>query len=496
MRILASVFVVVAAVVFHGSALAQKAPEPAVLAAALGLGMPVYWQVAKIEIQASVNDGDEISPQYRQRFTADVAPREDLFRLVDEVEPFKVIAAVTPAGKSYKLYGIGFSTLEKGQWATKLKIENTPEALGTPQSMFDGPVVVAGDTISQQAIEAFMQGRETAKALGERAARTAANADVLARLATEADAQEQALLKDSYGRRLEALKGRIDADLAGFSSAIDAMIADNRKTLAQLNALHEKKVAAAKARAETLLALSDKTLAQLNALHEKKVAAAEARAETLLALSEAKEESNVQDELAATLEALAAKRQRSVDLEAQAVETRIAAGKKRYDQLRTKLSSSDASEQMAAFDMAMSSQDEMQRRLALTAAFRSGNDDLQGAALAVYLSGTPQISISVAFKERDGETAGTYLQTLQITEADGASFAGKFATAGINAIGKSSGTIQGDTLSLYAQWPNDEKCTWSARINDQGTLSGQMHCANRNGDYDDDNPGGEGAVSF
>ena len=113
MRILASVFVVVAADVFHGSALAQKAPEPAVLAAALGLGMPVYWQVAKIEIQASVNDGDEISPQYRQRFTADVAPREDLFRLVDEVEPFQVIAAVTPAGKSYKVYGIGFSTLRR-----------------------------------------------------------------------------------------------------------------------------------------------------------------------------------------------------------------------------------------------------------------------------------------------------------------------------------------------------------------------------------------------
>ena len=401
MRALARVSVVVAAVVFHGSALAQSAPEPAVLAAALGLGMPVYWQVAKIEIQASVNDGDVISPQYRQRFTADVAPREDLFLLVDEVEPFKVIAAVTPAGKSYKLYGIGFSTLEKGRWSTKLEIENTLEALGTPQSMFDGPVVVAGDTTSQQAIEAFMQGRETAKALGERAARTVANADVLARLATEADAQEQALLKDSYGRRLEALKGRIDADLAGFSSAIDAMIADNRKTLAQLNALHEKKVAAAKARAETLLAIS-----------------------------EAKEEGNAQDELAATLEALAPKRQRSVDLEAQAVETRIAAGKKRYDQLRTKLSSSDASEQMAAFDMAMSSEDEMQRRHALTAAFRSGNDDLQGAALAVYLSGTPRISISVAFKERDGETAGTYLQTLQITEADGASFAGDFQRQG------------------------------------------------------------------
>ena len=257
MRILSGVFVVVAVIGFHGSALAQQAPEPADLAAALGLGMPAYWQVAKVEIQASVNDGDEISPQYRQRFTADVTPREDLFRLVDEVEPFKVVAAVTPAGKSYKLYGIGFSTLEKGQWSTKLEMENSLGKLGKPQSMFDGPVVVAGDATSQQAIEAFMQGRETAKALGERAARTAANADVLARLATEADAQERALLEDTYRRRLEALKGRIDADLAGFDAAIDTMIADNRKTLAQLEALHGQKVAAATARAETMLALAE-----------------------------------------------------------------------------------------------------------------------------------------------------------------------------------------------------------------------------------------------
>ncbi len=423
MRILSGVFVVVAVIGFHGSALAQQAPEPADLAAALGLGMPAYWQVAKVEIQASVNDGDEISPQYRQRFTADVTPREDLFRLVDEVEPFKVVAAVTPAGKSYKLYGIGFSTLQKGQWSTKLEMENSLGKLGKPQSMFDGPVVVAGDATSQQAIEAFMQGRETAKALGERAARTAANADVLARLATEADAQERALLEDTYRRRLEALKGRIDADLAGFDAAIDTMIADNRKTLAQLEALHGQKVAAATARAETVFAIAEAT-----------------------------EEGAAQDELAAALATLAVKRQSSVDLEAQAVEARVAAGKKRYDQLRTKLASSDASEQMAAFDAVMSSEDESLRRVALTAAFRSSNDDLQGAALAAYVSGMPQMSISVAYKKKDGKAGGTYVQTLRITEVTGASFAGEVSTPGKRKIGRGSGTIQGDTLSLNAQW--------------------------------------------
>ena len=250
MRILSGVLVVVAVIGFHGPGLAQQAPGPDDLAAALGLGLPSYWSVEKVEIQASVNDGDEISPRYRQRFTADITPREDLFRLVDEVEPFSVIAVVTTAGKSFRLYGIGSSRLEKGQWSTTLDMENSGAALGKPQSMFDGPVVVAGSEVSQQAIEAFMQGRETAKALAERAARTAANADILARLAAEADAQERTLLEDSYRRRLEALKGRIDADLAGFGSAVDAMVADNRKTLAQIEMLHKEKVAAVKAEAE------------------------------------------------------------------------------------------------------------------------------------------------------------------------------------------------------------------------------------------------------
>ena len=428
--------------------------------------MPAYWQVDKVEIQASVNDGDEISPQYRQRFTADVAPREDLYWLVDEVEPFKVVAAVTPASKSYRLYGIGFSTLEKGRWSTKLEMENSVRALGQPQSMFDGPVLVAGVEASQQAIEAFMQGRETAKALAERATRTAANADVLARLAAEADAQERALLEDSYRRRLEALKGRIDADLAGFASAVDAMVADNRKTLAQLEALHKDKVAATKASAETQFAIA-----------------------------ETKEEAAAQDELAAALEALAAKRQRSAHLEAQAVEARVAAGKKRYDLLSAKLASADPSEQMAAFDAAMSSDDESLHRLALSAAFGSANDDLQGAALAAYVSRMPQMSISVAFKDRDGQ-AGTYIQILRITEVSGASFAGEFSTPGWRKIAKGSGTIQGDTLSLSAQWESGAKCSWRARINEQGILGGQMQCAGYKGRKDDYNPGGNASVSF
>ena len=274
------------------------------------------------------------------------------------------------------------------------------------------------------------------------------------------------MLEDSYRRRLEALKGRIDADLSGFGSAVDAMIADNRKTLARLEALHKEKVAAVKARAETQLAIT-----------------------------QAEKEGAAQDELAAALEALGSKRKRAVDLEAQAVAARVAADKKRYDLLSAKLASADTSEQMAAFNAAVASEDETLRRLALSAAFRSANDDLQGAALAAYVSSKPQVTISVAFKDRDGK-AGTYVQTLRINEVAGSSFGGEFSTPGKAKIAKAAGTIQGDTLSLNARWERGAKCSWNARIDEQGVLGGRMQCARHNGENDRSNPGGDATVSF
>ena len=154
------------------------------------------------------------------------------------------------------------------------------------------------------------------------------------------------------------------------------------------------------------------------------------------------------------------------------------ADKKRYDLLSAKLALADASEQMAAFNAALASEDETLRRLALSAAFRSANDDLQGAALAAYVSGMPQVTVSVAFKDRDGQ-AGTYVQTLRINEVAGSSFAGEFSTPDNTKIARASDTIRGDTLSLNARWERGAKCSWNARIDEQGILGGRMQGAQR-----------------
>ena len=437
---------------FQASAVAQPAtPDPDDIAAALSLQIPAYWQVGNVEIQASVNDGDDVSPRFRQRFTADLTPREDLFRIAQEVGPFKVVVAVAHVGERYKLYGIGVSILRTGQWTTELALENSLQGMGAPRSMFDGPVVVAGAETSQQAIETYLLGLETAKAFAERAARTSANADLLRKLAVEADAQERALLKDAHSRRIAALTARLDSDLAKLNSAIDAMIAENQNALMEIVALHERKVAAATVDAEIRLAIT-----------------------------ETRKEIAAQDELAAVLEALAAKRKHTADLAAQAFEGEVAERKKRHKMLRDKLASDDVSEQMAAFDAAIGSQDDGLRRVALTSALRSGNDDLQGAALAAFISEMPQMTISVGSTDDDRKPPA-YVQTFRITAADGAAFTGEFSTPGFEGIAQGSGMIHGDNLSLFAQWKNRAQCSWNAQINVEGVLRGLMQCADRLG---------------
>ena len=257
MRAISRTILFAVAVAVCSPALAQDEPGPDEIGAALNLDLPGWWQVANVEIQASVNDGDDISPHYRQRFVADLATREDLFRLVDEVHPFTVISGAAVIGDTHRLYGVATSALEMGAWSTGIDLENSVRGLGMPRSMFEGPVVIAGTEASQQAINAYIEGQEVSMALAEHAARVAASAEILSALEAQAAAQERALIEDIRQRRLEAMKGRLETDLGAIDTAIDELIAANRQSLEELALMREQRIAAATAHADTLIAIEE-----------------------------------------------------------------------------------------------------------------------------------------------------------------------------------------------------------------------------------------------
>ena len=137
---------------------AQEAPGRIEITSALSAELPAYWSIELVDIAASVNDGDEVTPRYRQRFAADVVPGEDLYAAApgnQAIGPFNVVVATRTTAEPHKLYGIASPTLALGQWVTEVVLENSVDGLGVPRSLFDGPVVVAGSDQAGQVGAAF-----------------------------------------------------------------------------------------------------------------------------------------------------------------------------------------------------------------------------------------------------------------------------------------------------------------------------------------------------
>ena len=187
---------------------AQDMPGENEITPALALEVPIWWSIESVNIEASVNDGDEVDPHIRQRFTAVVKPLEDLFEHVDTVGPFKVMIQVRSSGEAQKLYGFALSTLQLGKWSTQIQLGNSVEHLGAPQSFYEGPTVIAGT-------EGFEKSSETMRLLG-------------------------------------FLKTRWQDSLSSLDSAVDQMMEESREALSELPDLIQTKMMAAR---ETLTAI-------------------------------------------------------------------------------------------------------------------------------------------------------------------------------------------------------------------------------------------------
>ena len=187
---------------------AQDMPGEDEITPALALEVPLWWSIESVNIEASVNDGDEVDPHIRQRFTAVVQPLEDLFEHVDTVGPFKVMIPVRSSGEAQKLYGFALSTLQLGKWSTQIRLGNSVEHLGAPQSFYEGPTVIAGT-------EGFEKSSETMRILG-------------------------------------FLKTRWQDSISSLDSAVDQMKEESREVLSELTGQIQTKMDAAR---ETLMAI-------------------------------------------------------------------------------------------------------------------------------------------------------------------------------------------------------------------------------------------------
>ena len=381
-------------------AFALDPPGDIQLTSALGAELPAYWSIDSVEISASVNDGDEVSPRYRQRFVANAIPKEELYLPATDNEsigPFAVLITTRTTTQPHKLYGIATSVLALGKWSTELVMENSVQGLGMPRSLFSGSVVVAGTAQADQIVADLLKAQEIMKTVTEGLARASVSAEALQQLSAE----EMEALEAANRQRLEALKERYNQERATIATAADRerreletigrqRLEALRAKLNEESAAIEMMAAAADRDRNLLVEENRRRLNALKARYEQERAAVAASAETLKAVREAEAEAAAHEKLVSALEALAAERKQATEIAEQVVAAELREKTARYDALLTALRSESISQRNATFDLAVESDDEHLRTTAIDEAMKSEDDGLQAKGLAALIAKSPQ----------------------------------------------------------------------------------------------------------
>ena len=352
-RFIKQISIVAAVAIWAGSvSAADDAPGEEDIAGAIGLWLPSYLSIERIDILATVNDGDAISPRFRQRFVAEAVPRENLYSVPtqnSDLKPYIMLVETRTPQQPHKLYGVASSALVLGKWNLELRMENGIDGLGQPVAMYSRPVIIIGSEDAERAIENLDAVKTLNKTLAEQAIRVEADATILQAAAEE----ELELLRNKNRKRLEAIVDR----------------------------------------------------------YEQERAAIEASQETLTAIAEAEAEIASLDILTGVTEELSRKRKLAREQQKKMLDEEINEVSAQRDALLEAIRSENADKRRTGFDAMFASSEELLNTMALKEAFASSDEDLkahaiemamdsgveklQEMALKAWVTGLPTIILSV-----------------------------------------------------------------------------------------------------
>ena len=259
------------------SALAQTLPEADQLSARVVEEMPSYWSVDEFRLVAESDVGDAARPRRLVRFEVDSMPRSPLFALVDQQEPFAIVAQTHGEGVARTLYGVMDLSFRAGEWSGDIDIENPVGGLGQPADLFDRPILVMGDPETDERIEQLRSQRETnAAAQFER------------QMTMLGNEQEAALLQlqQQHDAELESARRNHVAELSRLRSVQNAERTETQSAhesaMRQLVQEHEREIAALRSEHESLEGGLETEVEALRHAQAEELAAAAAEHETAM----------------------------------------------------------------------------------------------------------------------------------------------------------------------------------------------------------------------
>ncbi|WP_213997798.1 hypothetical protein [Arsukibacterium sp.] len=109
--------------------------------------IPDGWQVTKFKVEASEDTGTKVEPLWQYRIAATIAPKENLHHKVGSLLQTDILEIAQEKKQPFQLHGIAYSTLDAGQWQSRLDLQSVPPFRpGKPLSAFNKQHVVQGSS--------------------------------------------------------------------------------------------------------------------------------------------------------------------------------------------------------------------------------------------------------------------------------------------------------------------------------------------------------------
>jgi hypothetical protein len=254
-----------------GSAYAQEQQPPKeVLAGAISQLVPSYWSISDIKITASVNLGDAVDPDLKQRFEAIISPSADLFVRDAESEgaygPFVPVLPTLNTDSARTLYGVATATYAAGQWSIATKLENDVSQLGMPLDMFGAPTVVRGseeEATLRERLRADVAERIRHQLAAEEERVKAEHAAKMRALRSQHQKETESV-ETEHATAMAKLKGELGAAEEEASANLKRLTATNAADLTEVKERQERERA-------QLLKAQEQSLANLTLQHEKEM---------------------------------------------------------------------------------------------------------------------------------------------------------------------------------------------------------------------------------
>ncbi|MBV2129350.1 hypothetical protein [Arsukibacterium indicum] len=226
----------------------SEPPQLAAVKQQLEKDLPAGWQLTGFNVEASEETGSKVEPVWQYRIVASMAPKENLHYRVGNLLQTDILEVAQKKKQQFQLHGIAYSSLEAGQWRSRLDIQTVPQFRpGKPLAAFSPQHVLQGSSdykkLLKQAKQSLTEQQQKIAVDEEQLAKGIARYNELNRELqekTRLSAEQLASLQQQFSQQRADLQQQVSSQSRELSSQLQA---ERQQQTALFKQEYDKKVA-------------------------------------------------------------------------------------------------------------------------------------------------------------------------------------------------------------------------------------------------------------